>query len=209
MTNAGRKATVALVAAVAMMVAGRANAQDEPTAAPGPRDATIVLHVVNYAALSRDVLDVAMARVARVYKRIGVPHRVGRWRGEVPSNARTAGSISPSCCSRATWPKRKSQRHGIKDGVLGQAHVPSGRASIFCDRIAAMPGAPKYFAIPLGDIIAHEVGHLLLGANSHPAAASCVRTWTCTPFSSRVLTRRRPASIRTTLMELTAATTGR
>ena len=32
MTNAGRKATVALVAAMAMMVAGQANAQDEPTA---------------------------------------------------------------------------------------------------------------------------------------------------------------------------------
>ena len=37
MTNAGRRATVALVAAMAMMVAGRANAQDEPTAAPGLR----------------------------------------------------------------------------------------------------------------------------------------------------------------------------
>jgi hypothetical protein len=51
--------------------------------------------------------------------------------------------------------------------VLGQAHHPSGRASIFCERIATVPGAPTYFPIPLSDVIAHEVGHLVLGSNSH------------------------------------------
>ena len=63
--------------------------------------------------------------------------------------------------------EKKISAEGIKDGVLGQAHLPSGRASIFCDRIATMPGAPTYFPIPLGDVIAHEVGHLVLGTNSH------------------------------------------
>ena len=33
---------------------------------------TLVLHVINYAALSREVLDETMARVASVYKVIGV-----------------------------------------------------------------------------------------------------------------------------------------
>ena len=149
-----------------MMVAGRANAQDEPTAATGQREATIVLHVINYAALSRDVLDEAMARVARIYERIGV--RIVWVDGEeVSRNARTAGSISPFCCSRATWPKRKSQRNGIKDGVLGQAHPPSGRASIFCDRIAAMPAPQGISRSRSATSSPTKWAILLLGTNSH------------------------------------------
>ena len=62
---------------------------------------------------------------------------------------------------------RKISAEGLKEGVFGQAHQPSGRASIFCERIATMPGAPTYVPIPLGDVIAHEVGHLVLGTNSH------------------------------------------
>ena len=63
--------------------------------------------------------------------------------------------------------ERKISAEGLKEGVFGQAHQPSGRASIFCERIATMPGAPTYVPIPLGDVIAHEVGHLVLGTNSH------------------------------------------
>ncbi len=63
--------------------------------------------------------------------------------------------------------EKKISASGIKDGVLGQAHLPSGRAAIFCDRIAEMPAAPKLFAIPLGAVIAHEVGHLALLATNH------------------------------------------
>ena len=37
-----------------------------------PREATIVLHVVNYADLPRHVLDAARARVTSVYEVIGV-----------------------------------------------------------------------------------------------------------------------------------------
>ena len=58
-------------------------------------------------------------------------HRMGRWRGKSRRNARMAGATSAFCCSRATWPRRKSRRDGIKDGVLAQAHVSGGRASHF------------------------------------------------------------------------------
>ena len=128
MTNAGRNATVALVAAAAMMVAGRANAQDEPTAAPGLRDATIVLHAVNYAALSREVLDVAKARVAMVYELIGV--RIEWVDGEGSFEQRQDGRrhFSILLLSR-DMAEKKIKSNGIKDGVLGQAHMSSGRAS--------------------------------------------------------------------------------
>jgi len=168
MTNAGRTATVALVAAMALMVAGQANAQDELTTAPDQGEATIVLHVTNYAALSRDILDVASARVAMVYKVIGV-HTVWVER-ETPAVHRQDGRVHLNVLLLSReMAESKISADGVKNGVLGQAHLPSGRAYIFCDRIATMPGAPTYFANPLGDIIAHEVGHLLLGANHSPS----------------------------------------
>ena len=121
MTQTGRNATVALVAA-AMMVAGRANAQDEPTAAPGLRDATIVLHVTNYAALSREVLEVASARVATIYERIGV--RIVWVDGEVSPEERQDGRrhFSILLLSR-NMAEKKIKANGIEDGVLGQATV--------------------------------------------------------------------------------------
>ena len=61
MTNTGRTGTVVLMGVLAMLVAGRASAQDG-----------LALHVVNYAAVPQDVLAGAMVRVASMYKGIGV-----------------------------------------------------------------------------------------------------------------------------------------
>jgi hypothetical protein len=63
--------------------------------------------------------------------------------------------------------QKKNASDGTRAYVLGQAHLPSGRAYIFYDRIAAMPGPPGWSAILLGDVIAHEVGHLVLRVNGH------------------------------------------
>lgn len=126
MANAGRKATAALVAAAAIMMVGRVSAQGEPIAATAEREATIVLHVTNYAELSREVLAGAMARVAMIYERIGV---------------------------RIAW---------VDD---------------------------------LGSVRRHADGQLHLTVQiATPAAASCAHTRTCTPFTFRVLTRRRNGS---------------
>ena len=143
-----------------------ARAQADPISPTDQGQPTIVLHVINYAALSRDVLDETMARVASVYKVIGVrtvwveSERTAEERHNSPLH------LSILLLSR-DMADRKISAEGLKDGVFGQAHQPSGRASIFCERIATMPGAPTYFPIPLGDVIAHEVGHLVLGTNSH------------------------------------------
>ncbi len=129
MTNAGRKATVALVAAMAMMVAGRANAQDEPTAAPGLGDATIVLHVVNYAALSRDVLDAAMERVESVYQPIGV--RIVWVDGERSAEQRQGNRLHFNILLLSRdMAEKKISAEGLKDGVLGQAHATE-RARVY------------------------------------------------------------------------------
>ena len=208
MTKTGRNATVALVAAAAMTVAGRASAQDAPTPVPGRDDATIVLHVVNYAALSRDVLDVATARVAMVYERIGV--RTVWVDGEVSSEERQDGRLHLSILLLSRdMAEKKIKANGIKNGVLGQAHPAGRRASIFCDRIAAAPGAPKYLPIPLGDVIAHEVGHLLLGANSHSPTGIMRAHTNVHGLHLQGFDKRQAGAIRTSLMEPSGGAIGR
>jgi hypothetical protein len=163
---AGRGTTAALVAALTMIAAGRASAGDETIAPTHHDDATIVLHVVNYAALSRTVLDEAAARVAMVYEVIGV--RTVWVDSEKPAGKRQGDSLHLTVMLLSRdMAQKKISAEGLSDHLLGQAHFPSGRAYIFCDRIATMPGAPTYFSIPLGDVIAHEVGHLVLRTNSH------------------------------------------
>ena len=163
-----RRWTLTVLVAIGMAETARA-AQAQPTgpmAAPGQDQPTIVLHVMNYAALSRDVLDETMARVARVYNVIGVRTVWIESERSADERQNSPFHLSILLLSRDMADKKISLE-GLKDGVFGQAHQPSGRASIFCERIATMPGAPRYFPIPLGDVIAHEVGHLVLGTNSH------------------------------------------
>ena len=159
-----------LTVLVAIGMAGTARAAQAqpppPLAAAGQGQPTIVLHVMNYAALSRDVLDETMARVARVYNAIGVRTVWVESERSADERQNSPLHLSILLLSRDMADKKISLER-LKDVVFGQAHQPSGRASIFCERIATMPGAPTYFPIPLGDVIAHEVGHLVLGTNSH------------------------------------------
>ena len=98
---------------------------------------------------------------------------------------------------------KKISAEGLKDGVFGQAHQPSGRASIFCERIATMPGAPTYFPIPLGDVIAHEVGHLVLGTNSHSRSGIMRANANVHTMHLQTFDEAQARTIRTVLMKLT------
>ena len=165
MTKSGRLVTVVLAGVLGMLVSGRANAQTGPATATGS-EATVVLHVVNYANVPDDVLSQAMARVGRIYENIGV--RMVWIAGNAAPRKRENDQLhlTVQLLSREMV-ERLTKASGVGNHVLGRAHADSGRASIFCDRIAGMPGAPKLLAIPLGTVIAHEVGHLLLPATGH------------------------------------------
>ena len=207
MTKA-RKTTAAMVAAMAMTVGGRASANDEPIAATDQREAIIVVHVVNYAGLSRDVLDEAKTRVASVYAVIGV--RTVWVDGQDTVKPRRDGPLhlTVMLLSRE-MAQKKISAEGLSDHLLGQAHLPSGRAYIFCDRIATMPGAPTYFPIPLGDVIAHEVGHLVLRSNSHSRSGIMRVNADVHAIHLQSFDKTQARSIRTMLMEPTARATGR
>jgi len=161
MAKTWRTATAMVLAVISVTMVERADA--------GQPDAAIVLHVANYAALSPDTLDAAKARVSHVYKNIGV--RV-LWddRGETVKRMENGELHLTVLLLPRDMREKKNSKDGTKGTLLGQAHLPSGRAYVFCDRIAAMPGPPNFFWVPLADVIAHEVGHLLLRANHHSAS---------------------------------------
>jgi hypothetical protein len=157
MAKPGRRATAVLATILALATAGNASAQSEPT---------IVLHVANYAGLPPAVLEQAGARVAGVYNAIGV--RTVWVRGTETIRRFESGALHLSIL---LLPHDKLRSDGARRDLLGQSHLSSGRAYIFCDRIAAMHGLPTALSNPLSnplaDVIAHEVGHLVLQTGSH------------------------------------------
>ena len=200
-----------LTVLVALGMAGTTRAAQAqpatPMAATGQGQPTIVLHVMNYAALSREVLDETMARVARIYNNIDVRTVWVESERSAEQHQKSPLHLSILLLSR-DMADRKISLEGLKDGVFGQAHQPSGRASIFCERIAAMPGAPRYFPIPLGDVIAHEVGHLVLGTNTHSRSGIMRANMNVHTMHLQTFESAQARTIRTVLMKL-AGTTGR
>ena len=208
MKKAGRRARTALLAALALTVAGRANAYDEPIAANDQRGATIVLHVVNYAGLSRDVLDETRIRVARIYEFIGV--RIVWIDSEqlVSTNQDGGLHLTVMLLSRG-MAEKKISAEGLPDYVLGTAHLPSGRAYIFRDRIATMPGASTFLPIRLGDVIAHEVGHLVLTTTSHSHSGIMRAHMDMRNIYAQSFDSRQVRTIHTALMQSKSGVTGR
>ena len=97
----------------------------------------------------------------------------------------------------------------IPDHVLGHAHLASGRAYIFCDRIAAVPGAPALFPLSLGNVIAHEMGHLLLRENSHSRNGLMRANVDLQAIQRQNFDQSQASTIRNMLLEPTAAATAR
>jgi hypothetical protein len=202
MTKAGPKATAALVAALVVTAAGRASANEGPMEPTQPHEATIALHVANYAGLSGHDLDGARARIEKVYGTIGV--RI-EWVDSAESFSRQDGKLHllVMLLSRE-MAQEKIAAERLSDHVLGQAHLPSGRASIFTHRIATAPGAATLFSNSLGNVIAHEVGHLALQVTGHSQAGIMRANVDLRAIHLRGFDAKQAGAIRTRLMKPTA-----
>jgi hypothetical protein len=79
-------------------------------------------------------------------------------------------------------PRSMSDRFHLRGGVLGFAFVPEGRdfgsnAFIFYDVAKDCAQQHQDLDQLLGDAIAHELGHLLLGTNSHSSSGLMSASW--------------------------------
>ncbi len=153
--------TAGLVAIAAFTAQSRVVARQSDT-----RDrASVLVRVENVANVPVQVLRLSEARAAEVFGRIAVQLE---WiDGQTVINDDVVASYTVVIMSRSAV-QEKAAKEALADIVVGEAALVARRAYIFYDRIAALRLVPpRDLAATLGDVIAHELGHLMLPPNSH------------------------------------------
>ncbi len=143
-------------AAIACAQAGRDTRPSTP-----PRALHIRVNLQNNARIEPSVLAAALLRVDSVFHRAGI---AVRWTDEASG---TDTSPLFDVVLAKTAPPSASTARAV-DGTLGHANQAAYRAYAYSDAIrtaaAAFHTAPAYL---LGDVIAHELGHLILPTQGH------------------------------------------
>lgn len=146
---------------------------------------TIELHVYDYAQVESKEMARAQGEASRVLQPIGI--EVAWMNCTVPGmeqqNAQECGSASEALVLRIL-PRAMAERLARPDGSLGFAQSaddgpPGGVASVFYHRVQGLAvdsACPR--GVILGCALAHEVGHLLLGTNSHAPNGIMRAHWT-------------------------------
>lgn len=148
-------------AALALACSSGAQAAEGNDSAELP---AVVVRVDNMAGILPGHLQFAEDRAAEVFARIGA--RI-HWIDLEESAAR---HIAPSFTIVLLNAGRKSEEASMFIDALGLAHPSVCRAYVFYDRVAALNvGTPRTIPSLLGDIIAHELGHLMLAPPGHSA----------------------------------------
>ena len=141
-----------------------------PGQAPAAQSRTtaVVLHVDNYARIPPPLLVRAEAEVRRIYASIGL-HTVWIVDNELdgirqPADGRHLRVLL--LCQEMSARKIAADR--VENNVLGQAGYVTGRAYIFVPRVMQVSELMgREPSLVLGRVLAHEIGHLLLGRPGH------------------------------------------
>jgi hypothetical protein len=157
---------------MAALAVGMAVTGGSVASAQNPEDAlTVTLHVTNHAAISPKELAAAEAYATAIYRAAGI-ETVWTETPWAPSETRSPHLRVVILSPQMTAMKCKESQLG--ESVMGVAvdgaTDGSGRiAYIFADRIGqtALQYVATFERALLGHVMAHEVGHLLLGGHSH------------------------------------------
>lgn len=163
---------VAMTAVVAVMTTAVAT----PTSADPSPEPTVVVHVTNYAQVSRSDLAEAEQLAARVYRDAGVL-TVWTDRPIVMAAPDGAFHVDVILLSKEMM-TQKCQQDGIGEIALGSATQSTRRAYVFYSRVAAHAArSQSSISHLLGGVLAHEIGHTLLPANGHSPSGLMRATW--------------------------------
>ena len=152
----GRSALSAFVAAVSLVTAGGVSAASRE-AEPELR---ITVRIDDKAGVQGVYLKFAKARAAEVFAMKGV--KVDWIDGEEANHLKVVAPYTILIMAEA--PARlKAVMEGLGLDVMGQGAPVIGRAYIYYDRVLKLnPVPPRDVITTLGDVIAHELGHLML-----------------------------------------------
>ena len=159
-----------------------ANLAAESPASPAHYDAEITVAVFNDAGISPEIVTSAEKTAGKIFYKAGI--RTVWLNCDEPSEY--AGGESP--CKNVPLNQRFDVRivrdsMGLRSSVLGIAFLSeagAGRqADVFYDGVARIRRESNIDAgTLLGHVTAHELGHLLLGANSHALSGLMRANWT-------------------------------
>jgi hypothetical protein len=158
----------ALTAGLIVIVAFTAQSRVLARESDDREQVSALVRVENMANVPVDVLRLSEARAAEVFGRIAVQLE---WIDSQTANRdEVVAQYTVVIMSRGAV-QEKAGRESLADIVVGEAALTAHRAYIFYDRIAAIRAVPSRDVGPiLGDVIAHELGHLMLPPNSHSAS---------------------------------------
>ena len=160
---------------------------------PSEEKAQVTVSVYNQAAVPGDVLSQAEQAASRIFQRAGIA--VNWLNCQVPAASEEA-SIT---CREVAFPKHLHLRivrrsAGLNGEAMGISFQGEDGIGCFADlfyepmeRLEESDGTNV--ASLLGQVAAHEIGHLLLGTNSHAAAGIMQARWTADRLTSPGLTR--------------------
>jgi hypothetical protein len=124
----------------------------------------IVVRVDNVAGVLPDYLQFAEGRASEVFARIGA--RI-HW---IDQEESVSQHITPSFTVVLVNAEEHGEGASRFVDALGLANPSVRRAHVFYDRITALNvGTPRTIPSLLGDVIAHELGHLMLPPPGHSA----------------------------------------
>jgi hypothetical protein len=128
-------------------------------------DVNVVVRIDNYAAVPAGILKFAEARSAEIYEQIGVRLTWTDGQDAIRDNRLLPYTLVLLTPQEA---EQKAAREGVTDGVVGAAAMVARRAYVYYERVLTMSLPPDRDVVTLlGDVMAHELGHLMLPPQSH------------------------------------------
>ena len=135
----------------------------------------VTVRIENYSGTSARLIKSAQLHAAKIFRGAGVELR---W---VDCRAGSSGRVENPACLRPNGPtdlsmlivpRSQTMNFPVNPGVVGIAQLPPAggfgfMAYVFYQRVEELCGHEFPKAPVLGHMIAHELGHLLLGSNTH------------------------------------------
>ena len=146
-----------------------------PAAAEEPPTIEITVRVYNYAAAPANEVARAQHSASVVFAHSGVQLTwlTGTVNPELYRRTRPATRCGPAVLSLRLLPEHMEPKGGLPKGIFGFSRMAAGGgfatiANVYFERVTSMVKARQSLrGVLLGAMMAHELGHLLLGVNSH------------------------------------------
>ena len=138
---------------------------------------TITIHVYNYAAVPEKTLARAKDEAGQIFKVAGLvtqwlDHPVTAVDGRNPHDSTDSWDGTHFVVRLLT-----QSREGLSKNAMGEA-LSLKIANVFVNRVTEQATVGEFsVSRMLGHAIAHEIGHLLLGDNSHSPSGIMVAPW--------------------------------